>query len=86
MPPKEMPDLAERLRAPARSCSPRMVNTLIERPVCIEIDQTEPAVSELGSHNIVRADGAPHRLRFPMPSDDADDVGFRAYPFFTMSR
>ena len=35
----------------------------------------------------VGAHDAPHRLRFPMPSDDAD-VGpaFRAYPFFTMSR
>jgi hypothetical protein len=35
----------------------------------------------------VRASGAPHRLRFPMPSDDADRrPAFRAYPFFTMSR
>ena len=35
----------------------------------------------------VHAHDAPHRLRFPMPSDNAD-VGpaFRAYPFFTMSR
>jgi hypothetical protein len=35
----------------------------------------------------VRAHGAPHRLRFPMPSDNADRrPAFRAYPFFTMSR
>jgi hypothetical protein len=35
----------------------------------------------------VRAYDAPHRLRFPMPSDDADRrPAFRAYPFFTMSR
>src|SRR5213083_1139213 len=65
-----------------------MVNTAY-RKTSLHRDRPEQSLRLASSDRTasVRAYGAPHRLRFPMPSDDADRrPAFRAYPFFTMSR
>src|SRR5262245_19557069 len=60
----------------------------LERPVCIEIDPTELAVSELRSPTpALRRACIAHPSAPPMPGDGADcHPAPWAYPFFTMSR
>ena len=84
-----MPEFAKRL-AGARSflLLLGMVNTAY-RKTSLHRDRPKQSLRLASSDRTasVRAYGAPHRLRFPMPSDDADvSPAFRAYPFFTMSR
>ena len=57
-----------------------------ERPVCIEIDPTQLAVSELAILTLRSAWCGSH-LAEPIRPDDADGCQApQAYPFFTMSR
>ena len=84
-----MPEFAQRL-AGARSflLLLGMVNTAY-RKTSLHRDRPKRSLRLASSDRTasVRAYDAPHRLRFPMPSDNADRrPAFRAYPFFTMSR
>ena len=64
-----------------------MVNTAY-RKTSLHRDKPKRSLRLASSYRTasVRAYDAPHRMRYPMPSDDADwRPAFRAYPFFTMS-
>ena len=64
-----------------------MVNTAY-RKTSLHRDKPKRSLRLASSYRTtsVRAYDAPHRMRYPMPSDDADWCpAFRAYPFFTMS-
>src|SRR4029078_7746334 len=89
MPTGRWPDLARRIAA-LRSFPLLlgMVNTAY-RKTSLHRDRPKQSLRLASSDRQATggADDAPHRLRFPMPSDDADvSPVFRAYPFFTMSR
>ena len=65
-----------------------MVNTAY-RKTSLHRDRPKQSLRLASSYRtaLAGADDAPHRMRYPMPSDDADwRPAFRAYPFFTMSR
>jgi hypothetical protein len=64
-----------------------MVNTAY-RKTSLHRDRPKQSLRLASSYRTasVGAYDAPHRMRYPMPSDDADcRPAFRAYPFFTMS-
>ena len=64
-----------------------MVNTAY-RKTSLHRDRPKQSLRLASSYRTasVCAYDAPHRMRYPMPSDDADwRPAFRAYPFFTMS-
>ena len=64
-----------------------MVNTAY-RKTSLHRDRPKQSLRLASSYRtaLAGADDAPHRMRYPMPSDDADwRPAFRAYPFFTMS-
>ena len=84
-----MPEFAKRL-AGAHSflLLLGMVNTA-NRKTSLHRDRPKQSLRLASSDRTTSVDAydAPHRWRFPMPSDDADRrPAFRAYPFFTMSR
>ena len=65
-----------------------MVNTAY-RKTSLHRDRPKQSLRLASSYRTALASAydAPHRMRYPMPSDDADcRPAFRAYPFFTMSR
>jgi hypothetical protein len=64
-----------------------MVNTAY-RKTSLHRDRPKQSLRLASSYRTASAGAydAPHRMRYPMPSDDADwRPAFRAYPFFTMS-
>ena len=64
-----------------------MVNTAY-RKTSLHRDRPKQSLRLASSYRTASAAAydAPHRMRYPMPSDDADwRPAFRAYPFFTMS-